>query len=171
LATVKAMAARVSITTGLLFGGLLFAILGVFLPFASISVFGMNVADIPLPWAYRLIALALVAGSAALAWPALSGVQIESGRRIGLSVVVGLMVVVIVIAFFAVAESNSEGGADTEGIAGASPGFGLMLYAVAVVAIIVAVVRLWMQRPQTPGMFPPPPPSSLPPPPPPSGQW
>jgi hypothetical protein len=160
LATIRAMAARVSITTGLLFGGLIFATLAVFLPFASISVFGMNVADISMPWTYRFVALALIAGSGALAWPALSGVPIEAGRRIGLSVVAGAMVVVVIIAFVAVSKGNSEGSADSMGLAGASPGFGLMLYAAAVIAVIAAIVRLWMQRPPTPGPLPPPPPNA-----------
>ncbi|WP_156744368.1 hypothetical protein, partial [Mycobacterium sp. E740] len=147
----KAMAARASITTGLLFGGLIFAALAVFLPFASINVLGIDVADISMPWAYRAPALVLIAASLTFAWPALSGLAIEPGRRIGLSIAAGGMVVVAVVAFVAVSRGNSEGTDASMGIAGASPGFGLILYAAAIIAFIVAIVRLWMQRHQTPG--------------------
>jgi hypothetical protein len=160
LATIRALAARLSITTGLVFGGLIIATLAVFLPLATVTVMGMNLADASFPWLYKLIVLASIAGSAALAWPALSGVPIDVGRRTGLSVLTGLMVVVVIIAFFAVSQGDQEGA----GIAAVSPGFGLMLYVAAVIAIIVGVIRLWMQPAQTPGPIPPAPP-------PPNAHW
>lgn len=160
LAAVSTFAARLSLTTGLVYGGLVVATLAIFLPFATVTVLGMNVADASLPWLYRLLALVLIGGSAALVWPALSGVALEPWRRAGVSVLVGLMVVLIVIAFMGVSDGDTEG----EGIAGVSPGFGLMLYVAAVIAIIVGVVRLWMQPARAPG-------TTLPPPPPPTAHW
>jgi hypothetical protein len=159
LATIRSMTGRVTLTTGLVFGGLTVATLAVFLPFATITILGANFADASLPGKYKVIALVLIAAAAAVAWPALSGVPIDARRRTGLSVLAGLMVVFVAVAFYAVSKGNSEGGEDV----GASPGFGLILYVAAVIAIIVGVSRLWRQRTPTSGPVPPlPPPPNAP---------
>jgi hypothetical protein len=149
LATVKGFAAKLSIAGWLLLGGLLIAIVAIFLPFATVSInlFGFTVRahEASAGGTARIVVLLLVAVAVGLAWPAPSGPGGAVARLLGLSVVVVLFVVVAVVAYLDVSEHNSKG----EGIVKVSPAFGLLLYGAGVLVIAVAVVWLWIDRSRT----------------------
>ncbi|HUO37975.1 MAG TPA: hypothetical protein VMU34_09125 [Mycobacterium sp.] len=145
----KGIVAKVSITTGLIYGGLIVAVIAIFLPFATVTekVLGMTIVsrDVAANGSAKLVVVLIVAAAAWLAWPTVSGSQMSRPRLIGLTVGVCLLIGLVVVWFVNVSSNNGDGdiGADV------SPGFGLLLYGVAVIAIAAGVVRIWMHRPQT----------------------
>jgi hypothetical protein len=179
LAAVRGMVAKVSVTTGLLYGGLIFAFITIFLPWVSISVMGFEgpAGDFGPHISWKYAALLVIVAAGWFAWPTVSGSPMPVkpfNYLIGLTIAVGLLAGVAAIGFFAILSFSSKYGAMTEHLVDVGPGFGLYLYAVAVIATAAGVVLLWTQRPQTTAMLPPPPPPSSPlppPPPPPSEQW
>lgn len=154
LATVRGLVAKVSVTAGLLYGGLVFAAIGIFLPWgtATAEVLGQAFLshDISVPGWLMFVVVLMIAAAAWLAWPALSGSSVPNNHRIGLTVVVGLLVGVFVIGvlhFLDAAPDKGVGG-EAAGV-DLSVGSGLVLYPVAVIAIAGGVVRLWMHRSKT----------------------
>lgn len=148
-ATVKGFAAKPSIAGLLVFGGLVIAVVAIFLPFATVSIhlFGMTFRahEVSATGTGRLVVFLLAAVTVLLAWPSLSGSALADGRLIGLSVAVVLLVVVVVVSYLDVSENNGK----AEGIVKVSPAFGLLLYAAGVVVVAVGVVWLWMDRSRT----------------------
>ena len=144
IATVKGVAAKLSVTAWLLYGGLVLALIATFLPFAteSVTFLGSTVSDdVSTNGFTKFIVCLLVAVAAWLAWPTLSASRVAVGRLIGLSVVVVLLIGLVALWF--TNTSHSEGGDIS-----LTPGFGAMLYGAAVIAVAVGVVRLWTQQPQ-----------------------
>ena len=149
LAAAKGFAAKLPVTAWLLFGGLVFAVVATFLPFATVSAhaLGMDLGshEISANSAARFAVFVLAGLAVALAWPSLSGAPVAIGRLIGLSVVVVLLVALMVAWFNSVSSQNSEG----EGVVDVTPGFGLLVYGLAVVVVGAGVVLLWTHRSRT----------------------
>lgn len=143
IATVKGIVERFSITTWLLFGGFVLAVIATFFPYATVTAEGLISIDVSTNGAAKLYVFLLVGIAAALAWPALSGSEVAVWRLIGLSVVVCVLGALMLVWFHDASSSQDEGDVNV------SPGVGLLLYGVAVVVIAVGVVRLWMLRSQT----------------------
>ena len=158
LATVKGVAAKLSVTAGLLFGGFVIAAIAIFLPWVTVtadSPLGGNLykADAsPFTGVWRLLVLLVIAGAAWLARPTLLGSQMSVKRLGGLTAVVGLQIVFLLIGLADYAIGVAEKGkaiADTgEELTGLHVNFefGLALYAAATVAITVGAVRIWSHR-------------------------
>jgi hypothetical protein len=141
LETVKDFAAKLSITAWFLLAGLALAVFATFFPFVTLSIGGLFATTYG--WgSAQFGVMALVAGAVALAWPTFVGSPMIVGRLIGLSVVVVLLVALTVTWFSNVSNSNRE----AEGIVNVSPGSGLVLYGLAVVALAIAVIRLWIDQ-------------------------
>lgn len=165
LAAAKNIAATLSITTWLLYGGFLAAAIGMFFPWVTVS------ADVPMmghlyedvsPFKdYKMFAvLAVIAAAAWLAWPTLSASRtLPANRLIALTAVVGLLAIGFVIGVLdyvnGVAEIDKQFAGENADIAelrniiDVSIGFGFILYTAGLAAIIFGVVRLWRQRPRT----------------------
>ncbi len=144
LATVKGFAVKPSIGGWILLGGLVIAIVAVFLPFATVSirVFGMtfHAHEVSAGGTARVVVFLLAAVAVLLAWP--SGSALAAWRLSGLSVVVALLTVVAVVAYRDISENNGR----AEGIVKVSPAFGLLLYGAGVTVVAVGVVWLWIER-------------------------
>ncbi|BBY05023.1 hypothetical protein [Mycobacterium noviomagense] len=143
VATVKGIVERFSLTTWLLFGGLVLAVIATFFPYATVTAVGLLSIDVSTNGAAKLYVFLLVGIAAALAWPALSGSQVAVWRLIGLSIVVCVLGALMLIWFHDASSSSDDDGVNV------SPAVGLLLYGVAVIIIVVGVVRLWMLRSQT----------------------
>jgi hypothetical protein len=129
-------------------GGLVLATIGIFLTWVSVStgVFGMNIAvgDIAVPGWLRIVFLVVAGVIVWLAWPALSGLQMEIGRLIGLTVCLLPLAGLLLLGLYWLATDAPEG-------VDVSMGSGLPLYTVGFLAVIAGVVRIWMQRSNAPG--------------------
>lgn len=156
LTTAKRIVATFSVTAGLFYAGLVFAVIGIMLPWGTVAatVFGRTILsqDVSVP-GWEMFAVVLIAVAAAwLAWPALSGSPMPHPRLIGLTVSAGLLVGVFAIGlhdFLSAKSENTMGASDVGGV-DVSVGSGLLFYAVAVIAIAVGIVRFWMGRSKTP---------------------
>ncbi|WP_077097700.1 hypothetical protein [Mycobacterium terramassiliense] len=138
-----------SVSAGIVAAGLAVTGISTFLPFAteSVKLFGetLGAREVPANGAAKFVVIALVVIAVGLAFPLLSGSQVVLGRLIGLSVVVGLLAGLTVVWFKTVAAENDKG----LGVVELKPGFGLMVYGVAVIVTAVGVVRLWIERSKT----------------------
>lgn len=148
-ATIKDFAARTSVTGWVVLVGLVVTVIATFLPFAteSIKLFGETLGsrEVPADGAAKLVVVVLVALAGWLAFPALSGSQVVVGRLIALSVVVGVLAALTLVWFNKVSAENNQG----EGVVELNPGFGLIVYGVAVLVTAAGVVRLWVERSKT----------------------
>jgi hypothetical protein len=155
LAVVKGILANFSTTTWLFYGGLVFAVIGIFSPWVDISALGIHEGSGDwgpnIDWKYA--ALLVIAVAAWLAWPTISGSQIPVNHRIGLTVAVGILGLVVLIGFYDIISFSSALSAQMYNthLVDVDPGFGLYLYAAGVIASAVGVVRIWIQRPKTQG--------------------
>jgi hypothetical protein len=84
-----------------------------------------------------------IIAAAWLARPVLAGITMSGRRLIGLSAVVGVVVLRIPL-WFATFRDNDAASATTY-----SYGFGLLLFSAAVIALAMGVVRVWMYRTKT----------------------
>ena len=150
LASVKGVAAKLSVTAWLLYGGFVVALIATFCPAATVTyhLFGaaLHSADVSFNGPARIVAFLVLAGAAWLAWPTISGTPVSVGRAAGLSVAV-LLLIGLCLAWFVSVSSNNRGDSST-GVS-VSPGFGLLLYAAAVVVIAVGVGLVWARRTKT----------------------
>jgi hypothetical protein len=155
LAAVKGMVAKLSVTTGLLFGGLVIAVIAIFCPWATVTEMGIDVASAGGPnTGWKFAVLLVIAAAAWLAWPTLSGSPMQVNRLIGLTIAVCVLFGVVIIGFINVNSFSSDVAKNTFQIVHASAGFGLWLYTVAVIASAVGVVQLWIHRSKTQGQAP-----------------
>jgi hypothetical protein len=159
LATVKAAGFKFSVTAALLFGGFVVAAIALFLPWVTVSAtspLGGNMYQIdasPFKGGWIFLLLLVIGGAAWLAWPVVSGSKMAIPRLAGLSVVVGLQILCLFVGFADYAGGVSEKDKAVSG-AGALAGIvpdvsmdaGMFLYAAAVVAIAVGLVRVWTHR-------------------------
>lgn len=139
LAAATGFAAKPTITAWLLFGGFVLAVIATFLPFVTVSAPIAGSVEVSARGDALGPVFVLVAVAAAFAYPVLSQSQLAVWRLIGLSVVVGLLGI-LMIHWFSDASSSDDDGVNV------SPASGLLLYGAAVIAMVVAVVRLWMVR-------------------------
>ena len=161
-ATAKGITAKFSVAAGLLFGGFVIAAIAMFLPWVTVtansplggSLYQVDASPFKGGWIFAV--LLVIAGAAWLAWPTVSGVQMSVQRLAGLSAVVCLLIGCFLIGFVdyvsGVAEKQKVTADSGEALTGlgagvdVSMGFGLLLYTAAVVAIVVGVVRVWINR-------------------------
>jgi hypothetical protein len=150
-ATVQGAVAKLSATAWLLIGGFIVAAISIFLTWETITE-SVSMMGTPLysqtgqrgtSSGGKFILLVPIIAAAWLAWPVFAGITMSVKRLIGLSAVVGLMLLSIPL-WFAVFRGNDAASGTTS-----SYGFGLFLFAAAVIAIAVGVVRLWMYRSRT----------------------
>lgn len=147
-ATVQGAVKQLGATAWLLIGGFVAATISVFLTWEtvtqSVNVFGTTIGSsgkAGVSSGGRFALLVPIVAAAWLAWPVFTGIALSSRRLIGLSAVVGLMVLSIPL-WFAVFRDNDA----ADGIK-SSYGFGLWLFSAAVIVIAVGVVQLWRLRP------------------------
>jgi hypothetical protein len=161
----KGIGARISVAAGLLFGGFVIAAIALFLPWATVSVdspLGGNLYTVdasPFKGGWSFLILLVIAGAAWLAWPTVSGSQMSFKRLTGLTAAVGAQIICLLIGIVGYANGVAEkgkamasfGASTGEELTGlhVSIGFGLVLYAAAVVAITVGAVRVWIRRSRT----------------------
>ena len=100
--------------------------------------------NVAVPGWLRIVFLVVAGVIVWLAWPALSGLQMEAGRLIGLTVCLLPLVGLLVLGLYWLATDAPD---DVD----VSMGSGLPLYTVGVLAVIAGVVRIWMQRSNAPG--------------------
>lgn len=155
---VQVYAANLSATTGVLFGGLVIAAIAMFMPWVTVSVdspLGGSVFKVdasPFTGAGVFAVLLVIAGAMWLAWPILSGSPLPLKRLYGLTVAVAAQIICLFIGFGDYANGVGEKSKVVAGLGQELTGlhvsieFGLLLYAAAVVAITVGLVRIWMQR-------------------------
>jgi hypothetical protein len=130
-----------TVNAGLLYGGLIVALISIFLPFATqtISVMGISLGeqDVQLNGVAKFIFILLIAATAWLAWPVLAKTVFPVNRIIGLSVAVGALALYVVYGFIRVGTLNSDN-------TSASAGLGLLLLLAAVGVIVVGMARVWL---------------------------
>lgn len=148
-ATVQGAVKQLGATAWLLIGGLLAATISIFLTWEtvteSVNVFGTTIGSsgkAGVSSAGRFALLVPIVAVAWLAWPVFAGITMSARRLMGLSAVVGLMVLSIPLWFAVFRDSDASQGIKS------SYGFGLWLFSGAVIVIAAGVVRLWMLRSQ-----------------------
>ena len=99
--------------------------------------------SVGLSGAGRFVVIAMGVAIVALGWPVLSSMALSFKRRIGLTVVVGLLTLLAIIL---TAHASSAG--STSGLSKPGPGFGTLLCWMALVAVWVGVIRVWIKRRQ-----------------------
>jgi hypothetical protein len=134
----------------LLYGGFVVALIATFCPAATVTyhLFGaaIKAEDVSFNGPARIVAFLVLAGAAWLAWPTVSGSPVSVKRAAGLTVAVCLLIG-LCLAWFASVSSNNKG--DSSIGVSVSPGFGLLLYAAAIVVIGVGVGLVWARRAKT----------------------
>ncbi|MBW0016868.1 MAG: DUF2510 domain-containing protein [Mycobacterium sp.] len=155
-----------------LIGSMVLATISLFLPWENVtqtvSVLGTPVysgrAQGGISTGGKFALLVPIIAATALAWPIFARRAVPVGWLIGLSAAVGLMLLSVPLWFLVFRDDDPANGITS------SYGIGLYLFAVAVVAMTVGVVLVWIQRPKTagsphpPGTPYPPPASPYPPP-------
>jgi hypothetical protein len=157
LAMVKGIGVTPSLTAGLLFGGWLFAAIAIFLPWMTVSVDSPLAGDLykvdasPFQGGWVFPVLLVIAAAAVLAWPTVTRSRMPMKRLAGLTALVGVQITFLLIGLLGFVDGVSEkqrataqAGEELNSLH-ISVGFGLLLYASAVVAIVVGLVRTWIQ--------------------------
>jgi hypothetical protein len=147
LAAARGALGKLSATAWLIAVGLLAATISVFLTWETVTN-SFTVLDTTYSQGGergtsaggKFMLLLPIAGAAWLAWPVFARTTITSTRLIGLSVLVGLLVLSIPVWLLAFRDNDPSSGTTS------SYGFGLLLFAVAVIVVAAGVVRVWIQR-------------------------
>jgi len=123
--------------------------LSAFLPWVSVSGFGIKVSSEPGTGGPGVLLL-FAAGVLALAWPTISSATLSLGRRIGLLPVVGFLLLCVFTNWSDLADLQDQ--YDGSGLGGLSvdAGVGFYLYTVCVIVLVVALVRVWLAARRTP---------------------
>ena len=147
--TVQGAVKQFGATAWLLIGGLVAATISIFLTWEtvteSVTVFGTTVGSsgtVGTSSGGRFALLVPIVATAWLAWPVFTGAAMSPRRLIGLSAVVGLMLLSVPLWFAVFRDNDAAAGIKS------SYGFGLLLFSAAVIVIAAGVVRLWMLRPR-----------------------
>lgn len=147
-ATVQGAVKQLGATAWLLIGGFVAAIISIFLTWEtvtqSLSVLGTPVysetGSRGTSSGGKFFLLLPIVVAAWLAWPVFAGMTMSARRLLGLSAVVGLMVLSIPLWFVVFRDNDPANGVQS------SYGFGLFLFSAAVLVIAAGVVRIWMYR-------------------------
>ena len=99
--------------------------------------------SVGLSGAGRFVVIAIGVAIVALGWPVLSSMALSIKRRIGLTVVVGLLTLLAIIW-----TAHASAAGSTSGLSKPGPGFGTILCWIALVAVWVGVIRVWIKRRQ-----------------------
>lgn len=149
LAAIKvALTNKPSGTGVLLYIGLIVTAISVFLAWETITVSTdllgtqMDLASAArgTSTGFRFVILAAIVVAAWLAWPVLARTSMSMNHLLGLSAIVGLMVLSVPLFFLAFVDNDPESGTTS------SYDFGLYLYTAAVIAVAVGAVRVWIDR-------------------------
>lgn len=141
-AAATGFAAKLSVTAWLLFGGFILAVIATFFPLVTVSAPLMGSVEVSDRGDTLGPVFVLVAVAAGFAYPTLTQSQLTLWRLVGMSVVVGLLGVLMIHWFIDASASDGD--------VSSSPGFGLLMYGVAVIAMAIGTVRLWLlHRSQT----------------------
>jgi hypothetical protein len=151
IATVQGAVKQLGATAWLLIGGFVATAISVFLTWEtvkeSVSLEGTPIysqtGTSGITSGGKFMLLVPIVAAAWLVWPVFAGITMPVRRLIGLSAVVGLMVLSIPLWFAAFRDNDPANGTTS------SYGFGLLLFSAAVIAIAVGVVRVWMYRAKT----------------------
>jgi hypothetical protein len=151
LAAAKVLLANLSLTSGLIYGGLIIAVIGILCPWVTVSVMGIEEGsrDFGPHISWKYAALLVIAAAGWLAWPTVSRSQLQLNRLIGLTAAVGVLGLVFIIGFYDIVSFSSNISEMTYKIADVDPGWGLWLYAAAVIASAAGVVQLWIHSRKT----------------------
>jgi hypothetical protein len=125
-------------------GGLVAALIGLFLPLANVSAEGILSMDVYWPGWAKFIGFLFVAGGLALTWATYGRLQTKQATLIGLSALVGLMIAHLILNWFTF-DSESKGNGDLAGV-DVSPGFGLLLYTLGLGVAAVGTFLIWRGR-------------------------
>jgi hypothetical protein len=125
-------------------GGLVAALVALFLPLANVSAEGILSIDVYWPGWAKFIGFLFVVGGLALLWATYERLQTQQSTLIGLSALVGLMIAHLILNWFTF-DSESKGNGDLGGV-DVSPGFGLLLYTLGLGVAAVGIVLIWRAR-------------------------
>jgi hypothetical protein len=118
-------------------------VLSAFLPWVSVSGFGVSVSSKPGtggPWLLVILAAAVVA----IAWPTISSPVLSTARRIGLLPIVGFLALAVVTNWSDLVDLQDQYNGSGFGGISVDPGVGFFLYTVCVIALVVGVVMVWL---------------------------
>lgn len=144
--------AKIPLAGWLVVGGLVAALIALFLPIASATADGIPLVDAYMPAWAKFIGLLFIAANLALAWATFNRPQTQQVTLIALSALVGLMVLHLIINWFTYGSDTRGAGGDGVDV---SPGFGLLLYTLGLGVAAGGVVMMWIARSKA---QPPPPP-------------
>jgi hypothetical protein len=117
--------------------------LSALLPWVSVSGFGVSISSEPRSGGPVLLIL-LAVGVGAIAWPTLASPTLSKARKIGLLPIVGFLALAVVTNWSDLADLKDK----YDGVRGfgvtVDAGVGFYLYTIAVIALVVAVVRVWL---------------------------
>lgn len=113
------------------------------LPWVSVSGFGASISSQPGTGGPGVLILFAV-GVAAIAWPTVSSPALSKARKIGLIPIVVFLAIAVVTNWSDLADLKDRyNGASGLGLS-IDAGVGFYLYTVSVIALVVALVRVWM---------------------------
>jgi hypothetical protein len=122
--------------------------LAAFLPWYSVSGFGVSTSSGPRDGGPLLLVI-LAAAIAAIAWPTLTNAPLSMARKIGLIPIVGFLAIAVVTNWSDLGDLKDQTSGKVFGVTvnsgiSVSPGAGLLLYTVSVILLVVLVVRFWV---------------------------
>ena len=122
--------------------------LSALLPWVSVSGFGASISSQPGTGGPGVLILFAV-GVAAIAWPTVSSPALSKARRIGLIPIVGFLAIAVVTNWSDLADLKDKyNGVSSFGLS-VDAGIGFYLYTVCVIALVVALVRVWIAGART----------------------
>jgi Protein of unknown function (DUF2510)/zinc-ribbon domain len=116
-----------------------------FLPWAQVSVEGVVVESVSKPAGGVVFLIVLAAAALAFGYPAVNTRSLVIWRRIGITVMV-IVLSIFVITNWSDFNSIRNQFGSSDGIADVNAGSGLYLYTVAIVAIWISVIRIWLAK-------------------------
>jgi hypothetical protein len=128
----------------LLFGGIIVAQIGLFLPWASANDSGL-VMRLSQSGVVTFVLFAALAGSFALAWATFARPRIQRPTLIGLTVVIGLLVIELLYEWFSLSSKARVVTGNDPGV-DVSPSVGLLVYTAAIAFLAVRIVMHWRGR-------------------------
>jgi len=128
-----------------LLAGSLAVVIAGFLPWAQLSVEGVDVQNASPQGGGPVVLIVLVAIAIAFGYPSVSIRSLAIWRRIGVTVAVGVLTIFVITNWtdFNHLQTQYGGG---QSLADVSAGSGLYLYTAGVIAIWISAIRIWLAR-------------------------